>query len=81
MGLMLPIGLMVRSKSIIGTNMLKIGDDKMRTLNRCLNNVVKLAKENKIKPQLGHTFNYTEIAKAHDLLESRKSMGKIEIQW
>ena len=81
MGLMLPIGLMMRSKSVVGTNMLKIGDNKIDVLNRCMRGMVSLAQEGKIKPVVGHTYNHTEIAKAHDLLESRKSKGKIVIEW
>ena len=81
MGLILPIGLMIRSKSVVGTNMLKIGDNKAATLSRCLNAIVQMTKDGKVKPQVGHTFNYTEIAQAHALLESRKSTGKIVITW
>ena len=32
-----------------------------------------------IKPVVGHTFDFDEIAKAHELMESRKSQGKIVI--
>lgn len=81
MGLLLPIGLMMRSKSVLGTNMLKIGDNKTQTLNRCLNEVVKLVQSGELKPHVGHTFNASEIAKAHDLLESRKTMGKVVVKW
>jgi NADPH:quinone reductase-like Zn-dependent oxidoreductase len=32
-----------------------------------------------IKPVVGHTFDFDEIAKAHELMELRKSQGKIVI--
>ena len=42
MGLVIPIGTMMRSKAVIGVNMLKIGDNKPETLNRCMKNVAQL---------------------------------------
>ncbi|MGV6860958.1 MAG: zinc-binding dehydrogenase [Putridiphycobacter sp.] len=81
MGLVLPIGLMMRSKSIIGVNMLKIGDNKPQLLNRCLVEVTKLIQDQKLNPHVGAEFGVDQIVEAHDLLESRKSMGKIIVKW
>ncbi len=81
MGFRLAIGLMMRSKSIIGVNMLKIGDNKPEMLNYCLTEVTKLIANGKLKPHVGATFNAEEIAKAHTLLESRKSIGKVIVKW
>ena len=81
MGLVIPIMLLAKSKSIIGINMLNIGDDKPETLARCMKNSVDLVKQGKLKPHVGATFKAMEIASAHDLLESRKSMGKIVVYW
>ena len=36
--------------------------------------------KHKIKPIIGHTFSFSEIPKAHELMESRNSKGKIVIQ-
>lgn len=81
MGLMIPIGLVMGSKSVIGVNMLNIGDEKPHILKRCMNEVITLVKANKIKPHVGAEFLATDIAKAHSLLESRKSIGKIVVYW
>lgn len=81
MGMMLPIFLVGSSKSIIGVNMLNIGDDKPEVLARCMKEVADLVKSGKLKPHVGAKFKATEIAAAHDLLESRKSMGKIVVYW
>lgn len=81
MGLMLPIGLMMRSKSIIGVNMLKIGDNKPKLLNTCLTEVTQLIKDGKLNPHVGGEFLANDIAAAHEFLENRKSIGKIIIKW
>ena len=81
MGLMIPISLVMQSKSVIGVNMLNIGDHKPRVLKRCMTEVIKLVKEGKLKPHVGAEFSYQDIAKAHSLLESRKSIGKIVVYW
>nr|WP_294859250.1 zinc-binding dehydrogenase [uncultured Fluviicola sp.] len=44
MGFVVPIGLMMRSKSMIGINMLKIADFKPKVLAECLNEVVGMVK-------------------------------------
>ena len=81
MGLMLPIGLMMRSKSVIGVNMLKVGDNKPKLLTKCLTEVTQLIKDGKLHPHVGGVYSADKIADAHDLLESRKSIGKIIVKW
>lgn len=81
MGLILPISLMMRSKSIIGVNMLKIADNHPEIVRFCLKEVVKLALDGKIDPKIGGEFNAEEIVKAHDFLESGNSTGKIVVKW
>ena len=81
MGLVIPIGTMMRSKSIVGVNMLKIGDNKPQTLSRCMREVAQLIQKDILNPHVGGRFNFSEIDKAHDLLESRKSIGKIIVNW
>lgn len=44
-------------------------------------NVADLAKSGQLKPHVGARFKASEIAQAHDLLESRKSIGKIVVFW
>lgn len=81
MGLVLPIGLMMRSKNILGVNMLKIADNKRAVLTTCLKEVVALTHQGILKPQVGATFKADQIADAHALLESGKSTGKIALFW
>ena len=79
MGLMMPIGLVMISKSVMGVNMLKIGDERPEILRRCMENVITLVTNGKLKPYVGGRFKFDEIGKAHDLLESRKSIGKLVV--
>lgn len=81
MGLMIPISLVMGSKSVLGVNMLNIGDEQPHVLKRCMDEVIKLVKEGKLKPHVGAEFKHLDIGKAHDLLESRKSVGKVVVYW
>lgn len=81
MGLLLPIGLMMRSKNILGVNMLKIADNKPKVLEHCLLAVVKLYSEGKIKPQVGGSYTSDQMAEAHTALESGKTTGKLGVIW
>ena len=80
-GFMSPIGLLMKSQSIIGVNMLRIADSKPRVLQRVINAVVELYKQGKIKPHVGGNFQASQIAEAHAFLENRKSIGKIVVEW
>ena len=81
MGLLLPIGLMMRSKSILGVNMLKIADFKPEIIQHCLLEMLSLYEQGKIQVEVGGTYPEHELAEAHDLLESGKSQGKISVYW
>lgn len=81
MGVILPIGLMMQSKSLIGVNMLKIADSYPDIISTSLKEVVQLHQLKKITPHVGGVFTQHEIVAAHDLLESGKSMGKITVRW
>ena len=81
MGLTVPIGLMMRSKSYIGVNMLKIGDNKPLTLKRCLLRVTEEVKKGNLVPHVGKEFKASEIGDAHAYLESRASIGKVVVYW
>lgn len=81
MGFFTPIVLMMKSKSIIGVNMLKIADSKPEILKECLNGIVELAKNGVVLPQVGGIFQADALGDAHALLESGKSTGKIAVIW
>ncbi len=78
---MTPIQLMISSQSIIGINMLRIADHKPKILKRCLEKVVEMTEKGMLDPKEGGVFNIADIDKAHALLESRNSVGKIVVRW
>lgn len=81
MGLIIPIGLMMRSKTICGVNMLKIADFKPLVLQSCLNEMVQLALKGEIQPQVGKEYAYSDLAQAHADLENGQTTGKLVIRW
>ena len=50
-----------------------------KQLQQTWNELCTFMEKNNIKPVVGHIFNFDEIAKTHELMESRKSQGKIVI--
>jgi NADPH:quinone reductase-like Zn-dependent oxidoreductase len=81
MGLVLPIGLMMRSKNVLGVNMLKIADNRPMVLTHCLREVVALYHEGKLIPQVGGVYSIDEVANAHEALENGKTTGKLTVKW
>jgi NADPH:quinone reductase-like Zn-dependent oxidoreductase len=81
MGLVLPIGLMMRSKNVLGVNMLKIADNRPMVLTYCLKEVVALYQDGKLIPQVGGIYSIDEVAKAHEALENGKTTGKLSVKW
>lgn len=81
MGIMLPIMTLATSKSVLGVNMLKIADYKPAIVGQCMKELVKLASAGAIDPVVGGEFPASEIARAHELLEQRKTMGKLVVHW
>lgn len=81
MGLMLPIVLLAQSKSLIGVNMLNIGDDRPEILRRCLLAATSKVRSGQYKPVVGKSFHISELGEAHAYLESRKSIGKVVVYW
>ena len=81
MGLVLPIGLMMGSKNILGVNMLRIADLKPGVLEHCLQEVVRLYEQGELKPQVGGTYLDGNVFEAHSVLEGGKSTGKLAVFW
>ena len=80
-GLLTPVQLLISSQSISGINMLRIADYKPKTLKRCLEKVVEMTHSKQLNPKEGGEFSVEDISLAHQLLESRKSVGKIVVNW
>jgi len=81
MGLIVPVGLMMSSKSILGVNMLKIADYRPEVMKESLKTLIEAYRAGKIQVCVGGVFNSDQIAEAHELLEGGKSKGKISVRW
>ncbi|HMG15526.1 MAG TPA: zinc-binding dehydrogenase, partial [Saprospiraceae bacterium] len=80
-GLYSPIHLLNRSKSLLSVNMLHIADHHPDVIQKCLKAVVDSYNKQHIKPIIGGIYNTDEIGLAHELLENRKTIGKIVVKW
>ena len=81
MGFIVPIFLMMRSKSVIGVNMLKLGDFRPHVVQECLQAVINRFDRKEIDPHPGTILPADQLAEAHALLEGRTSIGKIALRW
>ncbi len=80
-GFFSPIQYLMKSQSLIAVNMLRVADYKPEIFKDVLSNVCDLAAKGIIKPELAAVYPADDIATAHDFLESRKSIGKVVLQW
>lgn len=81
MGLVVPILLMMRHQSLIGVNMLRLGDERPDLLMECAQGISRAYAEGWLKPLAHDEFPAERLAEAHDLLESGRSMGKVVLRW
>ncbi len=80
-GLLSPALLLLRSQSMLGVNMLELASHKPLLLRRCLVGVMALFEKGAITPLPARRFPVTELACAHELLESRLAVGKVVVTW
>jgi NADPH2:quinone reductase len=76
-----PIGLLMKSKGIIGVNMLRLGEHKQDYIRDCLNEVYAHYQSGVLKPTVDSIHPATEIGQAHARLEGRGSIGKVVVKW
>lgn len=80
-GIYHPAQLLMECKSIIGVNMLRIADQRPDIIQLCLQQVVELYEQKKIKPAQTTMYLAKDLAQAHQDMEDRKTIGKIGIQF
>jgi len=80
-GIYHPASFMIKSKSLIGVSMLRLADSQPQVIQRCLQGVVALADQGVIKSAGGLEFSVDQLAQAHQILEERKTMGKVMVKW
>ena len=80
MGIIIPIGLMMGSKTVSGINMLHIAQSKPQLLEKLLKRVVEKAQKGIYNPIVDEVFQVQNLAQAHEKLEQRKTKGKVTVQ-
>lgn len=80
-GFLHPIGLLMKAKTVIGINMLRIGENKPDYLKQTIEDVYEYYQKGVLKPTVDSVFEAAEIAKAHERLEGRGSIGKVVVKW
>jgi NADPH:quinone reductase-like Zn-dependent oxidoreductase len=76
-----PVEFLSQSKSMIGVGMLKVMQEKPAYLKVAMNETLRLLNEKKITMPIGESFPIGKLFEAHQYLESRKSIGKIVVEW
>lgn len=80
-GIYSPIGLMLKSRSLIGVNMLRIADERPEIVKNSMVRVISMVNTGELPMPVGRSFPVSELAEAHNLLETRESIGKIAVEW
>ena len=81
MGLVLPIGLMMQSKNILGVNMLKIADAHPSVIQKSMEEMLRLYKDGAIQLPPITVYPMSDFTKAHEALGSGLTSGKIVVSW
>ena len=80
-GFISPLSLIMRSKSIAGVNLLKLGDYKPQVVAEAMQAVVKAAEAGDFDPVVGGSYPSSALHEAHAALENRSSIGKLSVFW
>ncbi|HQW86682.1 MAG TPA: zinc-binding dehydrogenase [Flavobacteriales bacterium] len=81
MGLVVPIFLMMRSKGIVGINMLKLGDHRPELVAECFQAVVREAVGGGLRPHVHATLPSMQLPPALQALGAGGTMGKVALSW
>ncbi len=80
-GIFSPLQLLMSSRSMIAVNMLRIADHKPQLFAKIFAGVMELVEKGVINPTIGKTYSADNIAEGHQYLETRKSIGKVVMEW
>jgi len=80
MGLVIPIFLMMKSRSILGINMLRIAEDRPEIIAECLAGVVDAYRKGLLRAHVHEVFNADRLPDAMKALASGSTMGKVAVR-
>lgn len=80
-GFLHPIALLMQSRSVIGVNMLRIGQSRPEYLQQCMLEVYEAYQNGILRPTIDSVHLAENISEAHLRLEKRKTIGKVVVKW
>lgn len=80
-GILSPLEFLIKSNGVIGVNMLHIADENPQTINELLKDAISGYQNGDYHPKIAFHGNISDLAKAHDMLEKRGTIGKLCISW
>jgi NADPH2:quinone reductase len=81
MGVIVPILLMMKSRSILGINMLRIAEDHPGVIADCLRGMIDLQAQGMIQAHVHEEFAADDLPTALSALERGGTMGKVVLRW
>lgn len=81
MGCIIPILLMMRSKSLLGVNMLRLSEHKPLLVAACMQGALGAWKEGWLDPKVHPLYSADQLPQAVALLGSGRSIGKVAVRW
>lgn len=81
MGLVVPIFLMMKSRSILGVNMLRIAEHKPELLSSCMRGIVAEQQEAGLRAHVHGTYAADRLPAALRDLGAGGTMGKLVVRW
>lgn len=81
MGVVVPILLMMRSKGLIGVNMLRISEHRPELIAECLHGVVAAASDGRLVPAVHRVFHRDGLPEAVRALQGGATIGKVAVRW
>ena len=81
MGILLPIGLMMQSKNILGVNMLKLADAHPLLIKNSMAELFSLYEQKKLQLPAIKIYKAADFFQAHDALGAGLTTGKLVIEW
>ncbi len=81
MGLLVPVFLMMSGRSLIGVNMLRIGERAPELLRECLAHTVGEAVQGRLVPAVHRVLPAKQLPEALSELEEGGTIGKVVVRW
>ena len=81
MGIVLPIGLMMQSKNILGVNMLKIAETQPQVIQNSMAEMLRLYQNGQLKLPNVASYPFSDFTEAHDALGQGQTTGKVVVRW